>query len=92
LAVIYNLDASKDSAHLQQSRRGPDANTLQFANSGYQINNKISSFLVELNSKFSEVVSNKLQAGYTHLMISENRFFTSSGNKYYKDGSYIIGT
>jgi hypothetical protein len=26
------------------------------------------------------------------LMISENRFFTSSGNKYYKDGSYIIGT
>jgi hypothetical protein len=57
LAVIYNfLDASKDKpAHPTAIfRRGPDATTLQFANSGYQINNKISSFLVELNSKFSE--------------------------------------
>ena len=69
LAFIYNfLDASKDKpAHPTAIlRRGPDANTLQFQNSGYQINNQISSFLVELNSKFSETVSNKLQAGYTH--------------------------
>jgi hypothetical protein len=68
LAVIYNfLDASKDKpAHpTALIRRGIDANTLQFANSGYQINNKISSFLVELNSKFTETISNKLQAGYT---------------------------
>jgi hypothetical protein len=69
LGVIYNfLDASKDKpAHPTAIiRRGIDANTLQFANSGYQINNKISSFLVELNSKFTETISNKLQAGYTH--------------------------
>lgn len=69
LAVIYNfLDASKDKpAHPTAiNRRGPDFNTLQFENSGYQMNNKLDSFLMELNSKFSESVSNKLQAGYTH--------------------------
>ena len=69
LTFIYNfLDASKDKpAHPTAIlRRGPDVNTMQFENSGYQINNQISSFLVELNSKFSEVVTNKLQAGYTH--------------------------
>ncbi|CAC9974495.1 TonB-dependent receptor [Flavobacterium panici] len=69
LAVIYNfLDASKDKpAHpTALGFRGPNASILQFQNSGYQINNKLSSFLVELNSKFSESVSNKLQAGYTH--------------------------
>lgn len=69
LAVIYNfLDASKDKpAHPTAIfRRGPDTNTMQFEKSGYQINNQIQSFLVELNSKFSETVTNKLQAGYTH--------------------------
>ncbi|SEG29206.1 TonB-dependent receptor [Flavobacterium urumqiense] len=69
LAVIYNfLDASKDKpAHPTAIfRRGPDINTMQFEKSGYQINNQIQSFLVELNSKFSETVTNKLQAGYTH--------------------------
>lgn len=69
LAFIYNfLDASKDKpAHPTAIlRRGPDVNTMQFEKSGYQINNQINSFLVELNSKFSEVITNKLQAGYTH--------------------------
>jgi hypothetical protein len=69
LAVIYNfLDASKDKpAHPTAIfRRGPDANTMQFENSGYQMNNQINSVLVELNSKFSEEITNKVQAGYTH--------------------------
>jgi hypothetical protein len=69
LAVIYNfLDASKDKpAHpTALGFRGPNASILQFRNSGYQINNNLSSFLAELNSKFSEKVSNKLQAGYSH--------------------------
>ena len=79
LAVIYNfLDASKDKpAHPTAIiRRGIDANTLQFEKSGYQINNQISSFLIELNSKFSETVSNKLQAGYTHFNDFRNPFST----------------
>ena len=69
LAVIYNfLNAAKDKpAHPSAlGFRGPDANTLQFEKSGYQINNELRSVLVELNSKISETVSNKLQAGYTH--------------------------
>ena len=69
LAVIYNfLDASKDkTAHpTALGFRGPNSQMLQFENSGYQINNKIQSFLVELNSKLADNVSNKLQVGYTH--------------------------
>ncbi len=80
LAVIYNfLDASKDKpAHPSAlGFRGPNASILQFEKSGYQINNKLDSFLLELNSKFSETVSNKLQAGYTHFNDFRNPFFNS---------------
>ncbi|NRT15458.1 hypothetical protein HNP99_001815 [Flavobacterium sp. 28A] len=95
LAFIYNfLDASKDNAAHPTAliRRGPDANTLQFANSGYQINNQISSFLVELNSKFSETVSNKIQAGYTHFNDFRDPFSSPAPViNITKDGSpYII--
>ncbi|MEN8117594.1 MAG: TonB-dependent receptor [Bacteroidota bacterium] len=75
-AFVYNfLDASKDKpAHpLALGRRGPDATTLQFENSGYQINNKIQSFLVELNSSWDNI-SNKLQVGYTHFDDFRNPF------------------
>ncbi|TRX43008.1 TonB-dependent receptor [Flavobacterium restrictum] len=95
LAVIYNfLDASKDKpAHPTAiRRRGPDNNTMQFENSGYEINNQISSFLVELNSKFTETISNKLQAGYTHFNDFRNPFSAPAPViSIYKDGSpYII--
>jgi len=69
LAVIYNwLDASKDKpAHPSAlGVRGPSATTLQFQNSGYQINNKLNSIQIELNSRFSDNISIKFQAGYTH--------------------------
>lgn len=69
LAFIYNfLDASKDKpAHPTAiNRRGPDFNTMQFENSGYTINNNIQSFLVELNSNFTDNISNKFQMGYTY--------------------------
>ena len=68
LAVIYNwLDASKDKpAHpTALGFRGPNASILQFENSGYQINNKLNSLQVELNSRLSDNVSNKMQFGYT---------------------------
>jgi len=95
LAVIYNfLDASKDKpAHPTAiRRRGPDNNTMQFENSGYEINNQISSFLVELNSKFTETISNKLQAGYTHFNDFRNPFSAPAPViSITKDGSpYII--
>lgn len=69
VAFIYNfLDASKEKpAHpTALGFRGPNSQILQFENSGYQINNKIQSFLVEMNSRFADNVTNKLQIGYTH--------------------------
>ena len=96
LAVIYNfLDASKDKpAHpTALGFRGPNASILQFEKSGYQINNKLDSFLLELNSKFSETVSNKLQAGYTHFNDFRNPFSTPAPVITIQDGAgsnYII--
>ncbi len=69
LAFIYNfLNASRDlPAHpTALGFRGPSSQILQFENSGYQINNNLNSFLVELNSTFSDNITNKFQAGYTH--------------------------
>jgi hypothetical protein len=67
LTATYNfLDASKEKpAHpFALGRRGPDATTLQFRNSGYQINNVIHSGIVE-HRILGEKVANKLQLGYT---------------------------
>ncbi|MDY8136373.1 TonB-dependent receptor [Aquimarina sp. 2201CG5-10] len=79
LALIYNfLDASRDLPANREAigRRGPDLTTLQFRNSGYRINNKINSFLVELNSNFAGNISNKFQAGYTFFDDSRDPFST----------------
>jgi Carboxypeptidase regulatory-like domain len=68
VSFIYNfLDAFKDKpAHPSAiGRRGPDITTLQFYNSGYRINNKINSGLIEFKSIFSNKFSNKLQVGLT---------------------------
>ncbi len=96
LAVIYNfLDASKDKpAHPTAiGFRGPNAAILQFEKSGYQINNKLSSFLLELNSKINEKISNKLQAGYTHFDDFRNPFSKPAPVITIQDGAgsnYII--
>lgn len=94
-AFIYNfLDASKDKpAHPTAiNRRGPDFNTLQFENSGYTINNNIQSFLVELNSNFTDNISNKFQMGYTYFDDYRNPFSSPAPViNITKDGSpYII--
>jgi hypothetical protein len=69
LAFIYNfLRASKEKpAHpTALGFRGPSASILQFQNAGYEINNNLDSYLLELNSTFNETTTNKLQIGYTH--------------------------
>jgi hypothetical protein len=69
LSFVYNfLDASKEKpAHpTALGFRGPNSQILQFQNSGYEINNKINSYLLELNSTLADNVTNKLQVGYTH--------------------------
>ena len=95
LAVIYNfLKASKEKpAHPTAiAFRGPNANTLQFENSGYEINNKLQSVQVELNSTFGDNASNKLQFGYTHFDDFRNPFSSPAPSiNISKDGSnYII--
>jgi hypothetical protein len=77
LTATYNfLDAFKEKpAHPSAiGRRGPDFFTLQFANSGYRINNKIQSGIIELKSLFSNTLSNKLQVGYTSFKDSRDPF------------------
>ncbi len=77
LSFTYNgLDASKDKpAHPSAiGRRGPDFTTLQFANSGYQIVNKLHSFGTELKSSFSSTFANKLRVVYTTFRDKRNPF------------------
>lgn len=77
LTATYNfLDASKDKPANPNAigRRGPDATTLQFFNSGYQITNKIQSGSIEVRSLFGNRFSNKFQAGVTAFRDSRNPF------------------
>ena len=77
LTATYNfLSAGRDNnAHPQAlGRRGPDATTLQFFNSGYRINNNINSGIVEWRSLFADKFSNKLQVGYTSYRDSRDPF------------------
>jgi hypothetical protein len=68
LVLRYNmLDASKDILPHPEAiiGRGPTSYRLPFENSSYTIFNKIHSFVGELNSNFSNKISNKLLVGYT---------------------------
>lgn len=47
--------------------RAPSLTTLPFFGSGYQINNNFNIGIVELNSRISNTISNKLTAGYSAL-------------------------
>ncbi|MGB1529616.1 MAG: TonB-dependent receptor, partial [Flavobacteriaceae bacterium] len=96
MALIYNfLDASKDKpAHpTALGFRGPNASILQFENSGYQINNKLNSVQMELNSTLSSAVSNKLQIGYSHFDDFRNPISSPAPAMTIQDGAgsnYII--
>ena len=96
MALIYNfLDASKDKpAHpTALGFRGPNASILQFENSGYQINNKLNSVQMELNSTLSSAVSNKLQFGYSHFDDFRNPMSSPAPAMTIQDGAganYII--
>lgn len=77
LTATYNfLNAFREqNAHPSAlGRRGPDALTLQFFNSGYRINNKIHSGIIELRSLLSNKFSNKLQVGYTQFEDTRDPF------------------
>ena len=68
MSFIYNfLRSSRElPAHpTALGLRGPSFQTLQFENSGYEINNNIDSFQIEINSNVTNNITNKFQAGYT---------------------------
>ncbi|MEO6947989.1 MAG: TonB-dependent receptor [Ginsengibacter sp.] len=68
LSFTYNgLDAMQDKpAHPSAiNRRGPDAITLQYRNSGYKMTNQLNNFGLELKSNFNSSVSNNLRVIYT---------------------------
>lgn len=96
LAIIYNwLDASKEKpAHPSAlGVRGPSFQTLQFENSGYQINNKLNSIQLELNSTLSAEMTNKLQVGYTHFDDFRNPLSSPAPSIIIEDGgrqNYLI--
>ena len=98
LAIIYNfLDASKGKPANRDAItfRGPNTQTLQFENAGYEINNKISSIQLELNSKLTDNATNKLQVGYTHFDDFRNPFSSPAPSIVILDdtgsSNYIIG-
>lgn len=70
------LDAFKQKpAHPSAiGRRGPDFLTLQYFNSGYQINNKLNSYLFDLKSNFGNEASNKLQFGISQFRDQRDPF------------------
>lgn len=77
LTTTFNfLDAFREKpAHPSAiGRRGPDFLTLQFENSGYRINNKIYSGIVELKSIFGNQFANKFQVGRTAFRDSRDPF------------------
>ena len=96
LAFIYNfLDASKEKpAHpTALGIRGPNSQVIQFENSGYEINNRIDSFLLELNSSFSNTLANKFQMGYTLFDDFRRPFSSPAPSFIIEDGAgsnYII--
>ncbi|GAA4271891.1 carboxypeptidase regulatory-like domain-containing protein [Aquimarina gracilis] len=96
LAFIYNfLDASQEKpAHpTALGIRGPNSQVIQFQNSGYEINNRINSFLLEVNSTFGDNAANKFQVGYTFFDDFRTPFSTPAPSITIQDGAgsnYII--
>jgi len=73
LTIKYNyLKSSRDiqasnSGSVSGVGRTPGPTAMPFYGSGYTINNNFNIVIAELNSRFSNRISNKLQVGYTAL-------------------------
>jgi len=72
LTVKYNYlksykDQSASNSGAPGGTRQPGTYSLPYSGSGYRINNNFNIFIAELNTRFSNKASNKLQVGYTAL-------------------------
>ena len=75
LKSLRDVAASNSGA---QGSRQPSVTAMPFSGNGYTINNNFNIFIAELNTRFSNRASNKLQVGYTALR--DFRESLSSGN------------
>ena len=72
LTLKYNYlksfrDIAASNSGAPGGNRQPGNNGLPFSGSGYTINNNFNIFIAELNTRISNKLSNKLQAGYSAL-------------------------
>ncbi len=72
LTLKYNYfkslkDIPGSNSGAPNSNRQPSITGLPFSGSGYAINNNFNIFIAELNTRFGNRASNKLQVGYTAL-------------------------
>jgi hypothetical protein len=81
LTFRYNmLDASRDLPphgfvlSFNNTGRGPNSSSLPFKNSGYTINNKLSSYALEVNSAFSSNIANRFFFSYNRFRDWRNPF------------------
>ncbi|MBU3743851.1 MAG: TonB-dependent receptor, partial [Sediminibacterium sp.] len=63
--LLSKRDVGVSSSNTTNGTRGGNANSLAFSNSAYEINNNIYGVIAQLNSRYSNKVSNEITFGYT---------------------------
>lgn len=92
--LLSKRDVGASSSNTTNSSfpRGNNANSILYSNSAYEINNNIYGVIAQLNSRFSNKISNELTFGYT-----ANRDFRAIKGKSFplvdiQDGSIALTT
>jgi Carboxypeptidase regulatory-like domain len=63
--LLSKRDVGVSSSNTTNGSRGGNANSLAFSNAAYEINNNIYGVIAQLNSRYSNKVSNEITFGYT---------------------------
>ncbi len=63
--LLSKRDVGASSSNSTSGNRGSGINSMIFSNSAYEINNNIYGLIAQLNSRFSNKITNELTFGYT---------------------------
>ncbi len=63
--LLSKRDVTASSSNSTSGNRGSSNNSMIFSNSAYEINNNIYGVIAQLNSRFSNKITNELTFGYT---------------------------
>jgi hypothetical protein len=63
--LLSKRDVGVSSSNTTNGSRGGNPNSIAFSNSAYEINNNIYGLIGQLNSRFSNKISNEITFGYT---------------------------